>query len=122
MLYIIVDSEGRIVYSVYYPQSGNGDPNSSLYYTHPFYEDDRDYQTNPAIVMKDDNYNLVVPEGGFAITVYGEQLLTIGRLIYSQTISSPNELMGINSRLAYDPNLRLKMVIIGVQQMLCYTS
>ena len=107
-LFIIVDAEGRIVYAVYYPQSGSGDPKSSTYYTHPFYEDNRDYQTNPAIVMKEDNYNLVVPEGGFAITVSGAELLNIGRLIYSQTIDSANELMDINNRLGFDHNLRLK--------------
>lgn len=80
---IIVDGEGKIAYAVKNPANGYGGPNGQGYYTHPDY-DAAGYETNPAIKLLEgygpwtpedpapaQKYNLVVPEGGFAIITHG---------------------------------------------------
>lgn len=78
--YIVVDSEGRIAYLVTNPPNGYGGPSGSGYYCNSYYSD---YLSNPAFNILDgygpwvsggfahNLYEVVVPEGGFAITSHG---------------------------------------------------
>lgn len=107
-LFIIVDSEGRIVYSVYTPEKGYGEPTSNSYYTHPFYETDRDYTTNPAIVITNSGYKIVVPEGGFAISASGDSLIKLVNIVLDSTVTTTTDLIGfVLDRNSYNPSLRI---------------
>lgn len=114
--YIIVDSEGRIAYAVQWPDSGYGGPMSTGYYCNSYYSD---YTKNPAIVLYEGYTNdwasggigyklfeIVVPEGGFAITSHGA---TNSELIYmlSQGKVSNHDVSNINKRNVYDDCIRL---------------
>ena len=81
--YVVVDAEGLVMYATVHPAHGYGDPNNpgGAYACHPNYA--ADYTKNPAIQLLEgfgpwvagtDNYrryNIVVPEGGFALTAHG---------------------------------------------------
>lgn len=114
--YIVVDAEGRIAYAVQWPESGYGGPNSDSYYCNEFYSD---YTQNPAIKLyngyKDDwasggfgykLYDIVVPEGGFAITSHGETNNTLIDMI-SQGMVNNYDIANINNRTIYDNSIRL---------------
>ena len=82
-LYIVVDSEGKIAYLVHHPDSGYGGPSGTGYYCHSSYND---YTKNPVFNIlpgfgpweKDGYvhklYEVLVPEGGFAITAHGSAI------------------------------------------------
>ncbi len=115
--YIVVDAEGRIAYSVIYPDNGYGGPDGTGYYCNSYYSD---YTKNPAIKIhenyKDDYssggfgyklYEIVIPEGGFAITAHGapvDELVDMLSLGMVEDCSVAN----INTRTIYESNIRLK--------------
>lgn len=114
--YIIVDGEGRIAYAVQWPDSGYGGPMSTGYYCNNYYSD---YTQNPAIVLYEGYKNdwasggigyklfeIVVPEGGFAITSHGS---TNSELIYmlSQGKVNNHDISNINKRNVYGDEIRL---------------
>ena len=114
--YVVVDSEGRIAYAVLWPLSGYGGPNSKGYYTHPCYSD---YKTNPAIVTLDGYANdwasggfgytlfeIVVPEGGFAITGHGTANFDIVDMLSQGTVEDYG-VANINTRSLYKSNIRV---------------
>ena len=114
--YVVVDSEGRIAYAVLWPLSGYGGPTGKSYYTHPCYSD---YTTNPAIVMLDgfaDDWSsggygytlfeIVVPEGGFAITGHGSANYDIVDMLSQGTVEDYG-VANINTRSLYKSNIRL---------------
>lgn len=79
-LYVVVNSEGKIVYCVNNPVDGFGGYEKPSYYAHPDY---KDYLTNTNAnggafnFRKDANGNITaweikVPVGGFALTAYGD--------------------------------------------------
>ena len=105
-LFIVVDSEGRICYSSAF--TGYGEPSSDNYYVHPYYETDRDYTTNPAFKFTDKGYRIVVPEGGFAISVYGESLPLLVRMVLDPTYDKNTKISTlVNHRNAYNEDLRI---------------
>ena len=79
-MYLIVDAEGRICYLVQNPVNGYGGYGSTSYYCHSYYDSG---VNNPAFNKlagwqawqqgsgKHNLYELLVPEGGFAITAEG---------------------------------------------------
>ena len=105
-LFIIVDSEGRIAYSVYNHSESYGDPTKTevTYYYHPYYEENN----NPAIVKTETGYKIVIPDGGFAITADGDGIVKLAKLLINPSISSKTGLESIVKNLdAYNDNLRL---------------
>ena len=105
-LFIIVDAEGRIAYSVYNHTSTNGNPtlNEVNYYYHPYYAN----HDNPAIVITDTGYKIVIPEGGFAITADGDSIVKLAKLLINPSITSKTGLEKIVNNLdAYSDGLRL---------------
>ena len=105
-LFIVVDSEGRICYSS--ANTGYGEPDSENYYVHPYYETDRDYTTNPAFKFTDKGYKIVVPEGGFAISAYGDSLAILIRMILDPTYDKNTKVSTlVNNRNAYNEGLRI---------------
>ncbi len=114
--YVVVDSEGRIAYAVLWPLSGYGGPNSKSYYAHPYYSD---YQTNPAIVTLDGYANdwssggfgytlfeIVVPEGGFAITSHGSANFDLVDMLSQGTVADYG-VANINTRTLFNSNIRV---------------
>ena len=105
-LFIVVDAEGRIVYSVYNHTSTNGNPTLEVvnYYCHPDYVG----KDNPAIILTETGYKIVIPEGGFAITADGDGIVKLAKLLINPSISSKTGLEGIVNNLdAYNEGLRL---------------
>ena len=105
-LFIIVDSEGRIAYSVYNHKGEFGDPTLEdvNYYYHPYYAENE----NPAIVITETGYKIVIPEGGFAITADGDGIVKLAKLLINPSITSKTGLEDIVNNLdAYKENLRL---------------
>ena len=103
--FIVVDGEGRICYAVTNPLDGNGEPTSDTYYAHPYYDD---YKTNPAINISDSGYKVVVPEGGFAISVKGESLANLLGLILDSTIKNYADALKISfGKDTFAENLRI---------------
>ena len=106
--YIIVDAEGRIAYAVMMPKDGNGDPTTNTYYVNPYYTTDRDYTTNPAIVMTSDGYKIVTPEGGFAISAAGQSLADLLAIILDPTIKKYADVINLTfDSETFKDNLRL---------------
>ena len=78
-LYIVVDRDGKIAYCVFNPPNGYGGAMASSYIRHSDYSD---YTTNPAFSYLSEpyegkwgmtvNFKVAIPEGGFAITAYGD--------------------------------------------------
>ena len=114
--YIVVDAEGRIAYAVQWPNSGYGGPSGTGYYCNEYYSD---YKNNPAINLLDGYKNdwaeggigyklfeIVIPEGGFAITSHGETNNALVDLI-SQGKVSNYDISNINTRSIYDSDIRL---------------
>lgn len=114
--YIVVDSEGRIAYAVLWPLSGYGGPTGSSYYTNICYSD---YTTNPAIKMLDGFANdwasggfgytlfeIVVPEGGFAITGHGSVNYELVDMLSQGTVEDYS-VGNINTRTVYNNNIRV---------------
>ena len=114
--YVVVDSEGRIAYAVLHPLSGYGGPKSKSYYAHPYYSD---YTTNPAIKLLDgfaDDWSsggfgytlfeIVVPEGGFAITGHGTTVNEIIDMLSQGTVEDYG-VANVNTRSVYKSNIRL---------------
>lgn len=106
--FIVVDAEGRIAYAVMRPTDGNGDPTTETYYVNPYYTTDRDYTTNPAIVISDSGYKIIVPEGGFAISAKGQELANLLSLILDPAIKSSADLVNVSfTPGVFKDNLRL---------------
>ena len=106
--FIVVDAEGRIAYAVMRPIDGNGDPTTETYYVNPYYTTDRDYTTNPAIVISDSGYKIIVPEGGFAISAKGQELANLLSLILDPAIKSSADLVNVSfTPGVFKDNLRL---------------
>ncbi len=114
--YIVVDSEGRIAYAVQWPESGYGGPAGNGYYCHEIYSD---YTKNPAINALDGYaddwstggfgyklYDIVVPEGGFAITSHGSCNSELINML-SQGMVSNHDISNINTKNIYESNIRL---------------
>ena len=114
--YIVVDSEGRIAYAVLWPLSGYGGPTGTGYYTNAYYAD---YTTNPAIHMLDGFANdwasggfgytlfeIVVPEGGFAITGHGAVNYELVDMLSQGTVEDYG-VANINTRSLYKNNVRV---------------
>ncbi len=114
--YIVVDAEGRIAYAVLHPERGYGEPNKTGYYCNSYYSD---YTKNPAIKLLDgfaDDYatggfgykmfEIVVPEGGFAITSHGDTNNEIVKMLSQGTVNN-FELSNINTRSIYDSSIRV---------------
>lgn len=114
--YIVVDAEGRIAYAVLWPLSGYGGPTGTSYYTHICYSD---YTTNPAIKMLDGFANdwaaggfgytlfeIVIPEGGFAITSHGATNYQLVDMLSQGTVED-YEVGNINTRTLYNSNIRV---------------
>lgn len=114
--FIVCDSEGRICYAVTMPPNGYGGPAGSGYYCNSFYSD---YTKNPAIRIlegfgpwsKDDPsasklFDIVIPEGGFAITAHGAAIGKIVASLSNGEISNTSE-TSLNNRTAYSDGLRL---------------
>lgn len=105
-LFIVVDSEGRICYSS--ASTGYGEPDSQNYYVHPYYETNRDYTTNPAFKFTSKGYKIVVPEGGFAISAYGDSLSLLARIVLDPTYDKSSKIaLMVNNRNAYNESLRI---------------
>ena len=106
--FIVVDAEGRIAYAVMRPTDGNGDPTTETYYVNPYYTTDRDYTTNPAIVISDSGYKIIVPEGGFAISAKGQELANLLSLILDPAIKNSADLVNVSfTPGVFKDNLRL---------------
>lgn len=114
--YVVVDSEGRIAYAVMYPLSGYGGPNGTGYYAHPYYSD---YKNNPAIVLLDGYANdwasggigytlfeIVVPEGGFAITGHGTAIFEMIDMLSQGTVEDYG-VANVNTRSLFKSNVRV---------------
>ena len=105
-LFIIVDKEGRIAFSCYNHSTTYGNPlaEEKKYYCHPYY----DNNDNPAIILTDSGYKIVIPEGGFAITADGDGIVKLAKLFINPSISSKTGLEAIvNKKDAYNDGLRL---------------
>ncbi len=115
--YIVVDSEGRIAYAVLWPLSGYGGPTGSSYYTHMVYSSD--YSKNPAIKILDGFANdwasggfgytlfeIVIPEGGFAITSHGSTNYELVDMLSQGTVEDYG-VANINTRSIYNNNIRV---------------
>ena len=105
-LFIVIDSEGRICYSVYNHSEDYGDPTKEevTYYYHSYYEENE----NPAIIITETGYKIVIPEGGFAITADGDGIVKLAKLLINPSISSKNGLEQIVNKLgSYSDSLRL---------------
>ena len=114
--YIVIDAEGKIAYAVLWPMSGYGGPMGTGYYAHPDYAD---YKTNPAIVTLDGFANdwasggigytlfeIVVPEGGFAITSHGTTNFDIVDMLSQGTVTDYG-VANINTRSIFKSNIRV---------------
>ena len=114
--YVVVDSEGRIAYAVYQPLSGYGGPANPTYYAHPYYTD---YTKNPAIKLLDgfatdwasggtgyNQFEIVVPEGGFAITGHGTANAELVEMLSRGAVDTC-EASAVNNRSIYNSNIRL---------------
>ena len=114
--YIVVDSEGRIAYAVLWPLSGYGGPMGTTYYVNPYYTD---YTKNPAISLLDGfandwasggiGYNLfeiVVPEGGFAITSHGTANYDLIDMLSQGTVEDYG-VANVNTRSIFKSNIRV---------------
>ena len=97
----VFDDEGKLAYAVWCPANGYGGPAGNTYMTTY-----TDYTTNPAIVLGDtfaenaQDWKLVVPEGGFAITAHtagGEQL---AKMLTGGLLSAPAAELNSNAVLA----------------------
>jgi hypothetical protein len=117
--FIIVDKNGKICYAVTYPLNGYGDPASLSYYSHPDYND---YNNNPAFKILDgysswvqgsynhNLYELVIPEGGFAIVSHGKgneiltNILSEGKITDTSNFEQMNL---VNSMNAFNHDYRL---------------
>ncbi|MBO7738282.1 MAG: metallophosphoesterase [Clostridia bacterium] len=115
--YIVIDSEGRIAYAVLWPLNGYGGPTGTGYYTHMVYSSD--YNKNPAIVLLDGFANdwaaggfgytlfeIVVPEGGFAITSHGVTNYALVDMLSQGTVEDYG-VANINTRSIYNNNIRV---------------
>ena len=114
--YIVVDAEAKIAYAVLWPMSGYGGPMGTGYYAHPDYSD---YKTNPSIVTLDGFANdwssggigytlfeIVVPEGGFAITGHGTANFELVDMLSQGTVADYG-VANINTRSIYKSNIRV---------------
>ncbi len=105
-LYIVVDSEGRICYSS--ASTDYGEISGENYYVHPYYVTNRDYTTNPAIKITEKGYRIVVPEGGFAISAYGDSLVELVRILLDPNYEKNDDIAAlVNNREAYNESLRI---------------
>lgn len=130
-LYIICDSEGKIVYMVMHPVSGYGGPSGASYYSHSSYASD--YTTNPAFNILDgygpwvlggfahNLYEVKIPTGGFAITAHGNANYLLFDLLGINYTDLPEDnpstpdtdeytvalLQRVNSRTALGDNIRI---------------
>lgn len=119
-LFLVCDSDGKILYGVVYPPNGYGGPAGDGYFVS---EDYSDYTKNPAFNLLDgfgpwveggtahNLFDVVVPEGGFAVTCHGEStrkmitLLSEGKITYGE---STDDVQGIiNSRTAFSQDMRI---------------
>ena len=131
-LYIVCDSEGKVMYAVCMPPNGYGGPSGDGYVVHADYAD---YTTNGAFNILEgygpwtsenpnpsNLYEVLVPEGGFAITCYGESMRTMitllseGAISYGESVDSvlprlnSNDGFSDNMRISYDTETQLVTV------------
>ena len=106
--YVVVDAEGKVAYAVCMPPNGYGGPAGQGYYCHPDYSD---YTTNPVFVDPTGTYEIVIPEGGFAITAHGDstidyivRVLSNGKVGYAGGSAA---VAAVNKRAVFDENIRL---------------
>lgn len=92
--YVVVDAEGRIAYACIYPPSGYGGPTEYTYICHDYYKATGvGYAGNPAIEILEgfgpwepggkahEMFNIVVPEGGFGITSWNPNCVSLFTMI-----------------------------------------
>ena len=93
-MYAVVDAEGRLAYAVMYPPNGYGGPDGYSYMCHDHYKATGvGYAGNPAIEVLDgygpwepggtahNQFIIKVPEGGFAITAHGTDVVKLVSLL-----------------------------------------
>ena len=123
-MYLIVDAEGRICYLVQNPVNGYGGYGSTSYYCHSYYDSG---VNNPAFNKlagwqawqqgsgKHNLYELLVPEGGFAITATGTDRDTLYGLLGITEISdktiNKRDILSDDIRIYYD-SVNQKIVVI----------
>ena len=106
-VYVIVDGEGKIAYLCDMPINGYGSPLDSnvTYARHSSYAD---AATNPAFVIADGGYKVVVPEGGFIIEAHAGAASTAGLVKtltgkdYAEHSANSGDINVDNYRLSYD--------------------
>ena len=111
--FVVVDAQGKIAYAVCMPPNGYGGPVGKGYYAHPSYDV---YTDNPAIVALEgypDNgqaFDIVIPEGGFAITAHGAGITALAKVLSKGEINYTGnpEVAILNSRSAFASNIRVK--------------
>ena len=80
-LFIVVDADGKIMFMCHSIANGFGIADDT-YVRHSDYADE---STNPALVIGN-SWNVVVPEGGYAITAYGDN----ASALVQDILSNPN--------------------------------
>lgn len=116
-LYLVMDSEGKICYAVVYPPNGYGGPNGNGYYCHPDYAD---YTTNPAVVtlpgygpyvsggFVHNLFEIVVPEGGFAITCHTNTLIALVNALKGTELTSTSGIDKLlNNKTSFSEDIRI---------------
>lgn len=110
--FVVIDAEGRVAYAVKYPANGYGAPSGTGYYANSCYSD---YKTNPAFVFlsgygqggyTNNLYEVVIPEGGFALSAHGAGIATIVNALSGGTISDISD-ANINRRGVYSDDIRV---------------
>ncbi len=113
--YIVVDSEGRLAYAVVNPPNGYGGPTGKGYARNSYYSD---YTTNPTFVIGDgfgpwvqggtahEQFEIVIPEGGFAITSHGTGNGYLVNLLSKNTVTDLSD-GNLNRANTYSDDLRI---------------
>ena len=118
-MYIVCDNDGKIMYLVAMPPNGYGGPSGDGYYCHSDYND---YTKNSAFIIHDgyapwsleapqpsNLFEVVVPEGGFAITCHGASMNKLIELISDGKITaySDADIANINNRSLGSDDIRI---------------
>ena len=97
-LVVIVDAEGKIAYMVQMPANGYGNPKEGSYYSHSSLREE-----NPAWALIDGGYTVTVPEGGFALTTYGNAIGSLLNMLGATETSDAK----LNKAGSLDDNIRI---------------
>lgn len=91
---LVVDSEGRVCFSVWCPDNGYGNPKDYSYVCDEHYSSRGvGYQGNPAFRLgptyptNPDDFELIVPEGGFALTGHTAGATSISQIVTNGAIN-----------------------------------